>query len=129
VTLTRPILWILHAAYAWIPVGLGLLALEQIGLIPASTGVHALAVGATGGLIIGMITRTARGHTGRPLMLSRAEVLAYVLVMAAALLRVVLALYSSVLIAAAAAWSVAFLIYLWVFTPWLMRTRLDGKHG
>jgi uncharacterized protein involved in response to NO len=134
VTLTRPILWILHAAYAWIPVGLGLLALEQIGLIPASTGVHALAVGATGGLIIGMITRTARGHTGRPLMLSRAEVLAYVLVMAAALLRVVLALappalYGGVLIAAAAAWSVAFLIYLWVFTPWLMRTRLDGKDG
>ncbi len=133
-TLRRPILWILHAAYAWIPVGLGLLALAQIGLIPASTGVHALAVGATGGLIIGMITRTARGHTGRPLTVSRAEVLAYALVMSAALLRVVLplavpALYGMALVGAAVAWSVAFLIYLWVFTPWLMRTRLDGKDG
>ena len=34
-----------------------------------------------------------------------------------------------VLIAAAAAWSSAFLLYLWVFTPWLTSTRLDGKDG
>jgi len=130
----RPILWILHAAYAWIPVGLALLALAQIGLIPASVGIHALAVGATGGLIIGMITRTARGHTGRPLMVSRAEVLAYALVMTAAMLRVLLPMFAPALlvaslVGAALAWSAAFLIYLWVFTPWLMRTRLDGKDG
>jgi uncharacterized protein involved in response to NO len=60
VTLKRPILWILHAAYAWIPVGLGLLALAQVGWVPVSADVHALAVAATGGFIIGMITRTAR---------------------------------------------------------------------
>lgn len=134
VTLKRPILWILHAAYAWIPIGLGLLALAQIGLVPVSAGVHALAVGATGGLIIGMITRTARGHTGRPLTVSRSEVLAYILVMTAALLRVLLPLLAPALlvpslIAAALAWSTAFVIYLWVFTPWLMQTRLDGKDG
>ena len=133
-TLSRPILWILHAAYAWIPVGLGLLALAQIGLVPVSAGVHALAVGATGGLIIGMITRTARGHTGRPLKASKPEVLAYALVMTAAVLRVLLPLISPrlmvvSLIAAAVVWSAAFLIYLWQFTPWLTSTRLDGKDG
>jgi len=133
-TRKRPILWILHAAYAWIPVGLGLLALAQIGLLPVSAGVHALAVGATGGLIIGMITRTARGHTGRPIKASTPEVLAYALVMTAAVLRVLLPLVSPgllvvSLIGAAAAWSAAFLIYLWIFTPWLMSTRLDGKDG
>ena len=133
-TVKRPILWILHAAYAWIPVGLGLLALAQIGLVPVSAGVHALAVGATGGLIIGMITRTARGHTGRPLKASNPEVLAYALVMTAAVLRVVLPLLApgllgASLIAAAVVWSAAFLIYLWQFTPWLMSTRLDGKDG
>jgi uncharacterized protein involved in response to NO len=134
VTLKRPIVWILHAAYAWIPIGLGLLALAQIGLVTVSAGVHALAVGATGGLIIGMITRTARGHTGRPVQASRAEVLAYALVMSAAALRVLVpllapSLYIASLIAAAVAWSAAFLIYLWIFTPWLMQTRLDGKDG
>lgn len=134
VTRQRPILWILHAAYAWIPLGLGLLALAQIGLVPVSAGVHALAVGATGGLIIGMITSTARGHTGRPLVVSRPEVLAYILVMMAAALRVLLpllapALLVPALVGSALAWSVAFLIYLWIFTPWLMQTRLDGKDG
>lgn len=133
-TVKRPILWILHAAYAWVPVGLALLALAQIGLVSVSAGVHALAVGATGGLIIGMITRTARGHTGRPLMASKAEVLAYALVMSAAVLRVLLpvvapAMLATWIIAAALAWSLAFLIYLWIFTPWLMRTRHDGKDG
>ena len=133
-TRTRPILWILHLAYAWIPVGLALLALAQFGLVATSAGVHALAVGATGGLIIGMVTRTARGHTGRPLQVSRPEVLAYGLVMAAALLRVLLpllapSLYLVWLAVAGMAWSAAFLIYLWIYTPWLARTRLDGKDG
>jgi len=134
VTRTRPILWILHAAYAWIPVGLLLLAMAQLGWVSPSAGIHALAVGATGGLIIGMITRTARGHTGRPLAVSKPEVLAYGLVMSAAVLRVLLPLvspdlYVASLLAAAVLWSVAFLMYLWVFTPWLMQTRRDGKDG
>lgn len=132
VTRGRPILWILHAAYAWVPVGLALLALAQSGLIGVSPGVHALAVGATGGLVIGMITRTARGHTGRPLQATKAEVTAYALVLAAALLRTLVPLFASSnvpLIAAAVAWSGAFGIYLWIFTPWLMRPRLDGKDG
>lgn len=134
VTRRRPILWILHAGYAWIAIGFALLALAQLGWIGGSAGVHALAVGATGGLIIGMITRTARGHTGRPLQASKAEVLAYVLVMAAATLRVLGPLVLSqwqlpVLILAALAWCVAFALYLFVYTPWLMATRLDGKDG
>ena len=133
-TLSRPILWVLHAAYAWIPIGLLLLAMAQMGWVTVSVGVHALAVGATGGLIIGMLTRTARGHTGRPLQASRAEVLAYALVMGAALIRVFFPIvlpqwYGPGLIAAAAAWSVAFGIYLVIFTPWLLQTRVDGKDG
>lgn len=130
----RPILWILHAAYAWIVLALLLLAAAQVELLPVSVGVHALGVGATGGLIIGMVTRTARGHTGRPLLLSVSEVLAYLLVMAAALSRVLASLlapqfYAALLVLAAFTWSLAFLIYLWQFTPWLLQTRLDGKDG
>jgi uncharacterized protein involved in response to NO len=134
VTRRRPILWILHAGYAWIPVGLALLALAALGWVAESAAVHALAVGATGGLIIGMITRTARGHTGRALRASRPEVAAYGLVLAAAVLRVALPVVApqwltTWLVAAALAWSAAFAIYLVVFTPWLTRARLDGKDG
>lgn len=130
----KPLLWILHAAYAWFPFGLVLLALAQVGAVPDSAGVHALAVGVTGGLIIGMMTRTARGHTGRPLVPSKAEVLAYALVLASALLRVLVPLVapgltSAALMLAGIAWSLAFLIYLWQFSPWLLQARLDGKNG
>ena len=130
----RPILWILHVAYAWIPLGLALLAAAQWGWVGVSAGVHALAIGATAGLIIGMMTRTARGHTGRALQASRAEVVAYVLIMGAAAVRVVLPLavpqwLPLALVIAAVAWAAAFAIYLFLFTPWLLQTRLDGKDG
>lgn len=133
-TRSFPILWVLHAAYVWLPLGFALLALAQMGWVSVSAGVHALAIGATGGLIIGMVTRTARGHTGRPLQASKAEVLAYALVMAAAVLRVVLPLLApqwlvQLLLAAALAWSAALAIYLVIYTPWLLSTRLDGKDG
>jgi uncharacterized protein involved in response to NO len=81
-----------------------------------------------------MITRTARGHTGRTLQVAPAEVLAYVLVALAALLRVLLPLLWPDLLlvwlsAAAAAWSVAFTIYVFIYAPWLTQTRIDGKDG
>lgn len=134
VTLRRPILWILHAAYAWIPLGFLLLACAQVGWTGSSAGVHALAIGATAGLIIGMMTRTARGHTGRPLQASRVETAAYVLVMAAAALRVLVPLAAPqwlvhAIACAAIAWCAAFGLYLYRFGPWLLNTRLDGKDG
>lgn len=133
-TLNRPILWILHLAHLWLTSGLGLLALAQLGLVASSIGVHALGVGATGGLIIGMMTRTARGHTGRPLLADKPELVAYVLVMLAAALRVILplllpSLYVYGLVAAAGAWSAAFLIFFWQYSPWLVSARPDGKDG
>jgi len=133
-TRSRPILWVLHAAYAWLPVGFVLLALSQVGGLAASAGIHALAVGATAGLIVGMVTRTARGHTGRPLSVSRLEVAAYLLVASAAVARVLLPLAAPALTTfwlalAAAVWSTAFAFYLWRFTPWLLSSRLDGKDG
>jgi len=134
VTRQRPILWILHAAYAWLPLGFALLALAQQGQIAPTLAIHAFAVGAMGGLIIGMMTRTARGHTGRPLQATRAEVLAYSLVLAAAALRVLLPVvwpqaHVWALQAAALLWAAAFALYLWVYTPWLLRARVDGKDG
>jgi uncharacterized protein involved in response to NO len=133
-TRSRPILWVLHLAYAWLPIGLALLALSQLGVVGVSSGIHALAVGATGGLILGMITRTARGHTGRPLQASRLETAAYLLVACAAVARVLLPLLAPQhlviwLVAAATAWGFAFALYLMVFSPWLVTARLDGKDG
>jgi uncharacterized protein involved in response to NO len=133
-TLGRPIVWILHFSYLWLTLGLALLAMAELGWLTASLGIHALAVGATGGLIIGMMTRTSRGHTGRALQVDTAETAAYLLIMLAAVLRVLLPLlvpswYAYALMTSATAWSAAFLIFIWRYTPWLVTTRRDGKDG
>lgn len=130
----HPILWVLHLAYLWIPLGLALIALTQFGVLPRSAGIHALAIGATGGLIIGMITRTALGHTGRMLIAGGIETAAYALVLIAALVRVLTVGFLPVaqlggVHAAATLWSIAFLLYVWRYAPFLLRARVDGKEG
>jgi uncharacterized protein involved in response to NO len=81
-----------------------------------------------------MTTRTALGHTGRMLVAGRIETLAYALVQLAALVRVLTltAIPSAAMVGihiAAAAWSSAFLLYLWRYLPFLMRPRVDGQPG
>lgn len=134
-TRATPILWVLHLSYAWIPLGLLLLALSLAGVaVPAALALHAFGIGAAGGMIIGMMTRTARGHTGRPLRAGRGETAAYVLVHAAAAARVFGGLlwpagYAATLLASGLLWSAAFLVFLVVYWPILTRPRADGRPG
>jgi uncharacterized protein involved in response to NO len=133
-TLRVPIVWVLHAAYLWIPVHLALRALAEVGAAPASAATHALTAGAIGGMVIGMMTRTARGHTGRALRADPADVACYGLVLLGALVRVAVPLLApaftvpSVLLSAAL-WSAGFALYAVRYWPMLTRTRLDGKPG
>ncbi|MBJ9696820.1 NnrS family protein [Burkholderia cenocepacia] len=130
----RPILAILHAAYAWVPLGFGLLMLSAVGWVPHSLALHALTVGVLGGAIIAMITRTALGHTGRTLVAGSTEIACYCLVITAAILRVFGPLLASDwsagwVDAAGLCWCVAFALYARQYWAWLTRPRIDGKAG
>ncbi len=129
-----PLLWILHLSYAWLPVSLALLAASQFTALPTNAAIHALTVGAIGGLIVGMITRTALGHTGQPLVAGRIEIAAYLLVHLAAVTRVAPMLfdhlpYQPLVTLAAVCWSLAFVLYLIKYLPLLTRARFDGRAG
>lgn len=133
-TLRRPILWVLHLSYAWIVVHLALRGLAGFALVPVAAATHALTVGAIGGMTLGMMTRTTRGHTARPLVAGRAEIAAYVLVHGAAFARVLvpLALPAASLAAtlvAALLWCAAFTTFVVAYAPILSRPRLDGEPG
>ena len=133
-TLRTPLVWVLHLAYAWIPVHLLLRCLGEAGQTAPSLATHALTVGAVGGLIIGMMTRTARGHTGRPLRADRYDTACYVLVLLAAAVRVLLPLAAPsqmlhATLASAALWSAGFGLYAVRYWPVLSRSRLDGRPG
>ncbi|WP_028231853.1 NnrS family protein [Paraburkholderia mimosarum] len=130
----RPIVAILHVAYAWILVGFALLALSALGFVAHTIAIHAFTVGAIGCAIMAMITRTARGHTGRKLVAGYVDVACYALLVLAALIRVLgpwvapqwLAFWIE---ASAACWVVAFAAYCCRYASWLIAARVDGKEG
>lgn len=134
-TLHMPIVWVLHLAYLWLPLGLALKALALlVGLPFAAYYLHALTIGAAATMIMAVMSRAALGHTGRPLVVARPTVYAYGLLTAAAAVRVFasafIALpYVDIIALAAALWTVSFALFLWVYTPILVSPRADGKPG
>ncbi len=131
----EPILWVLHVAYAWIPLGLALQALWLSGGVDfAAKWQHAITYGAFGTMILAVMTRASLGHTGRPLVVARPIAVAYVLLTLGALLRVfggawTPEYYLLSLTFSGLAWTVAFLIFVWIYGPILMSPRLDGRQG
>lgn len=133
-TLANPLVWILHASYAWIVIALLLRGLTALDLLAGSYAAHALTVGAIGGLTLGMMTRTARGHTGRMLTADNYELALFILIQLAAFIRVFggiasPALYMVSIQLSGLLWAVAFAIYFVHYWPVLTRPRLDGKPG
>jgi len=133
-TLRVPIVWVLHAGYAWIPIHLALRAATELGAIGGSAATHALTAGAAGTLIVGMMTRTSRGHTGRPLHADAFDIAAYVAVVLAGVIRVGVPLASPALtlaavVVSAALWCAGFGLFAIRYAPALIRPRLDGRPG
>ncbi|MGU7780945.1 NnrS family protein [Burkholderia sp. PU8-34] len=128
----RPIIWILHVSSLWIPVGFAMLALSAAGVMPHSLAIHVLTVGAIGGAIMAMITRTALGHTGRTLVAGPWEQLCYWLMVGAVILRAFGPLvprvpYGFWLDASGACWIVAFAAYAIHYLPFLISARADER--
>lgn len=130
--LHKPMLWILYLGYAGMGIGL-IFAAVQVGgwgtgvLARSATHVHLIGMGGFAVLIIGMVTRTALGHLGRPLALDASMLLSYYAMIGAVILRLA-ALWPSAwsawqLQAAALFWMAAMALYLWRFIPMLVRPR------
>lgn len=133
-TLSTPLVWVLHAAYAWIVVHLALRGFSGLELLAGMPAIHALTVGAIGGLTIGMMVRTARGHTARPLVADGYELTCFLLTQAAAVVRVFGGMASSALYlpsiqVSGVLWASAFGLFAVRYWPVLSRPRLDGKPG
>jgi uncharacterized protein involved in response to NO len=134
-TLRQPIVWILHAAYLWLPVGLALKAIALLnGAAFSAFWLHALTMGTLATMILAVMTRAALGHTGRPLVAHPVTVASYLLLLAAVLVRVfgLAALrvsYPMVIAAAAFLWTAAFLFFVLIYAPILCSPRVDGRAG
>lgn len=134
-SLGQPLLWILHAGYAWLALGLVLRGVAGIwGSGLGSLATHTLTIGSIGSLTLGMMARVALGHTGRMLAAPPAIAIALAAITLAAVARAGLPLlasgwYLASLVVAGALWVVAFATFLVVYAPVLASPRVDGKPG
>jgi uncharacterized protein involved in response to NO len=134
------LLGMLHGGFVWLGVALALAAISHLRIAlhgdAASLGLaplHALTVGYLGATLIAMVTRVAAGHSGRPLVADDLAFGLYVLVQAAALLRVAAALWPSastaLTLVAALSWTAACVGWAGRYGSWLGRPRADGRPG
>jgi uncharacterized protein involved in response to NO len=125
-TWPEPLLFILHAGYAWIAVGSALLGLSILTeRVPLSSAIHALTAGAIGTMIIAVMPRVTRGHTGGELSADRPTTVSFALITAAALARVAASWATSemmiLLIVSAGCWIGAFTLFEIAYGPILLK--------
>jgi uncharacterized protein involved in response to NO len=131
-TLKNPILWIMPLSYFWLAVSVALKALHFIWPeLELIVSIHALSMGAIGGMMIGMMTRSALGHTGRAIHARWIETSCYWLIQLAVVSRLASFFiptdyYMSTLILAALFWSSAFGLFAISYGPMLARPRADA---
>jgi len=116
----EPLVWVLHLAFSWLPVGFFLLSCAELDLVPRTAGIHALTIGAITTMILAIAGRAALGHTSRPLESHPVLTAAYVLVTVAAIFRVVATIGPGarvLLTISAAAWCLGFLCFAWRSLP------------
>lgn len=132
--LPLPIVWSLHLGYAFLPLGFALEAAAALDLVPGSAATHALGSGAVALMILAVMTRASLGHTGRRPDAPPLTVLAYLLVAAGALLRVITAFglgaaSQPLLIAAGLLWAAGFAVFVVGYAGILTQARIDGRPG
>lgn len=127
-TVHNPLLWMMPAAYSWIPFAFLLRALAAMGVVSGSAWMHAVTMGAVSSLMLAMMMRSSLGHTGRPLVASRSDMAAFLLLQLATIVRVVASIavgtsYRSWIVVSGVLWITAFLLFVLRYIPMLGSPR------
>lgn len=129
-TFPEPLLFILHIGYAWVAAGAILLGLAVFDLVPLPAAIHALTAGAMGTMILAVITRASRAHSGEELAADRMTIAIYLLVTFGAVFRVVAAFVtpgpSLLLYVSAGLWIAAFALFILAYGPMLLFKKSSG---
>jgi uncharacterized protein involved in response to NO len=126
-TRAEPLLFVLHAGYAALPLGLALAGVAAIIDAPrlAFATIHVWAIGGTGLVTLALMTRASLGHTGRPLHALAGTSALYAAVAAALAARLggVLAPSAAAMLMplAGLSWLAAYVGFLAIYGPLLVR--------
>ncbi len=132
---SKPLVWVLVVAYGFIVFGFALLAASVLSASLYFIAIHAFTVGGIGLVTLGMMSRVALGHTGRNVFEPPALLRwMFLCLLAAAVVRTVLPLFDMTryvywIGASQLLWAAAFILFLLVYAPMLLRARIDGSDG
>lgn len=125
------ILFVLHIAYIFIPLGLMAITLSAAGYLEERSVLHLLSVGAIACMMLAVMTRASLGHTGRALVASKITVASYTALILCALVRPlaeILPDFTSTLYAASGLlWITAFGLYCVEYAPILATKRRSPR--
>lgn len=127
-----PLLRCVHLGYLWLIAAFLLHAFAGRDPLLRQAAIHAFTIGAYSQLKIGLMTRVALKHTGRPVRADVPLQFAFAAMAGAALLRVGYALFQGgewLVMASALLWSGALLVYLVRFAPLLVRASLPRNES
>lgn len=125
-TLAEPLVAVLHAAYAFIPLGFLLAGMATLTEDPGrhQAAIHAWTTGAIGLMTLAVMTRASRGHSGRPLSAPLGTTLIYIAIGLSALARIAVALLPATTIwllpLSGLLWCLGFLGFAILYAPILL---------
>ncbi|MFK0274893.1 NnrS family protein [Ensifer sp. NPDC090286] len=126
-TWPEKLLFVLHVAYAFVPLGFLAISAGAVELLSDYPVMHVLTVGVIAFMMLAVMTRATRGHTGRPLVGSTVTSASYVAIAGAALIRplaeVLPAHYHHLIALSGMLWIAAFALFTLEYGPMLVRER------
>lgn len=121
------LLLVLHVAYAFVPAGYIAIACAALGKLNPFSALHVMTVGVIGCMMLAVMTRATRGHTGRPLTATLTTQIAYLCVILAAIIRPFAEMmpnfFHTFLAGSALLWMLGFGLYVLEYGPMLTRKR------
>ncbi|WP_425041015.1 NnrS family protein [Primorskyibacter sp. S187A] len=128
-TLSAPLVWVLHAAYAFVPLGALLEAISIVWpeLLGSAPALHVWLAGAIGLMTLAVMTRATLGHSGRALVVGRGTLALYVMLIASVGLRFAAGLWDGaaplLLSLSALCWIGTFGGFVLLYGPMILRAR------
>lgn len=130
-----PLLWSLYLSAWLINIGFLCYGLQTFWSHLAILTLHVFTVGGIGLMTLSMMSRVALGHTGRDVRQpSRWMRLAFAGILASVIFRAVVPMvtpqfYTSWVLIASVFWILSFAIFVAIYTPILLKPRVDGTFG
>jgi uncharacterized protein involved in response to NO len=122
---------VLHLSYAFVPLGFLAVAASTCDALDTAAAIHVMTVGTVTSMMLAVMTRATRGHTGRELTASRSTSVAYCAVFACAYIRPATAWFPEqhalIYGLAGILWIGAFSLYLAEYGPMLIARRRASR--